>query len=187
MTNITENYSPTNNFWEYNPQFLAAEPFSQMYRSDKTSNKSGSSSKMWCIALIYYPKSELYNMPNKEFAIPDAMKKSHGINIKLDELSDVIEAFIGVSLDQADQSLVSWNKRMKNRDEFLDSKTYTLDSYDDTGRLIKGSAEQLDRMAANTSKLYDEYYKVQKALAEANSRQMGRKGSVDSLADSDEL
>lgn len=184
MANIAESYSPKNNFWEYFPQFTAAEPFSKLWRSDKSPEKRISSTKMWAIALAFDPTSEIFNLPGKLDKIKDSFRKNEKVDVSWDELEEIKQEFIESRLQQTKRSLIAWNERMWERDEFLKQQKYSLDYYSDEGKLMRGNAEQLDRMAANTSKLYDEFFKIEKALSEEAVRDKNKSSTrVESLSD----
>ncbi len=68
------------------------------------------------------------------------------------------------------------------RDDFIHEQEFTLDHYDDKGRLAKGSADQLDKMLANTNKLYQEYFSIVKELEQEElARSKGNK--IKSMSD----
>lgn len=178
MKNITETYSPTNNFWEYNPQFTAIQPFRKLWKADRTINKNGSSDLMWAIALIYHPKSDLYYVTGKEEKISDTV-----LGLKKNEVEDfwkgkqdLIDAFIDTVLTQAERSLADWCDYMKKRDAYLKNTRYYFDEYktDDDGNnvysktgqeiLLKGTAEQLDKAWGASKSMWADYDKVSKAI-----------------------
>lgn len=181
MDNITKDYSPKANFWEFYPAFCSVEPFGKLYRSDKTSGKSGSSAKMWAIALLCHPKSDFYYLEGKEDKIASGMKKQHGIDIIWDELKDHIDSFVSMTVDQARKSLIAWEKRLKERDEFLEQQKWTLDYYDEQGKLCKGTADQLDRMHGTTHKHYKEYELIVKEIQELESKEQSKRRNVEEL------
>jgi len=195
MQDLTKSFSPTNNFWEFYPAFTVVKPFKQLYNSDKTRGKMGSSNIMWAIALCYHPKSDLYNLKDKEERVFEMVKDK---SFKLEDYEEHIEVFIDTTLTQAEKSLYAWEKRLKNRDKFIDSQEYTLDYYvknkngdnilSKSGNLVteKGTADQLDKMAANTPKLYQDYFKIRKELIDEEQIK-GKGGKNLSLSDAGEI
>ena len=182
MKSIAKAYHPKLSFWEVFPQFTSVEPFGRMYRADKTSKKSGSSTKMWAIGLAYDPESDFYYLDGKLDKITMGMKKQHGIDIEWDELAGHIELFTSMTLDQAHKSLIAWEQRLKERDVFLEQQKWTLDYYNEDGKLIRGSADQLDRMHGTTHKHYKEYEMIVKELQELElKKNTERKSNTEEL------
>lgn len=184
MQNITENFNINNNFWEFHPAFKVVEPFKKVFSSDKSRGKKTSSNIMWSIALCYHPKSELFYLNDKEERVFDMVKDR---SFKLEDYYDLIEEFKDATLTQSQKSLVDWDNRMRSRDRFLKDASYSFDTYNDHGKLVKGTADQLDRMAANTAKLYSEYFKIKKELNEDEQEVKGKGGKNLSLSDSGEI
>ena len=182
MSAVIGNYKEGANFWEYNPQYKVI--MESLYSSDKSKNKERSSTIMWAIFFMVHPRSEFYNLPDKQTILArDFIKEP---NFKWEKYKEVIDRVEEISLSQAEKSLVSWDKTLKKRDEFIHSQEFTLDNYNEEGRLVKGTADQLDKMLANTNKLYQEYFKILKELKnEEDSRGKGNRPK--SLSDSGEI
>ena len=180
MRNIVENYSPINNFWDYNPQFTLVNPFRKLWKNDRSKNKNASSNLMWAIALIYHPKSDLYNIANKEEKISETV-----LGIKLadtekywEDNKEYVDAFIEAALTQAEKSLLSWCDYMKKRDVYLKNTEYYFDQYkvdkmgnnvlSKTGQYIveKGTAEQLDKAWGASKSMWADYEKIIKSVME---------------------
>lgn len=184
MRNITENFNLNNNFWDYNPQFKIVSPFKELFNSDKSRGKKTSSNIMWAISLCYHPESDLYNLPDKDIRVFDMVKDK---SFKLEDYDEYVELFKDMCLSQAQKSLEAWDSRMKQRDRFLKDQEYTFDQYNDLGRVDKGTADQLDKMAANTGKLYQEFFKIKKDLNEEEQTAKGKGGKNLSLSDSGDI
>ena len=177
MRNIVENYNPKSNFWETNPQFTAINPFKKLYKGDKSKGKKDSSDLMWAIALIYHPKSDLYYVENKEVIIakdrldiPEA-----DIDNFWEKRQDIVDAFIDCSLTQAEKSLLSWEKRLRQRDAFLSEQTYTFGYTDADGVEYRDNTKSFDDMQSKTAKFYEEFFKIRKELLEEEAVNKGKK------------
>jgi len=166
MRNLAENYHPKNIFWEHNKAFIDVEPFAKLRTSDKSPGKRISSMKMWAVVLACDPKSDFYYLSDKRGKIAAGMKRNHRMDLDWSELGEIIESFTDMYLNQAEKSMVAWEKRMKERDEFLDEQTWSFDYYNDEGGLIKGSATELDRMHGLTNKHFKDYQVVVKEMQE---------------------
>lgn len=183
MRDILQSYSPDKNFWEENPQFTTIQPFRGFWKSDRTKGKLHSSNVMWAIALIYHPKSDVYNVDNKEENIlPTVLDiKEKDVEVFLEDKKVLIEAFIDAALSQAQKSLVAWNGRLKSRDGFLANQEYTFGYEKEIDGVVynfKDNTKPLDDMAAKTARLYEEYFKINKELNEEES--ISRNKKIDS-------
>jgi hypothetical protein len=164
MKSIAASYAPKNNFWTFFPAFKDVDPFRTLHYKDKSPGKRISSMKMWAMALAYDPQSQFYRMPNKFDGIKKAMEKNHRLKLNWDEVSELSKVYYEMFLDQVEKSMMAWEKRMKERDEFLDGIKWTLDYYNEEGRPIKGTADQLDKLHAQTPKHFKEYQTIYKEL-----------------------
>lgn len=182
MRNLSENYHPKLNFWEHNPSYLDVDPFAKLRTTDKSPGKRISSVKMWAVVLACDPKSDFYYLPGKLEKIATAMNRNHRVKIDWTEVNELMLIFTDMYLNQAERSLLSWEKRMFERDEFLEVQEWSFDFYDDSGKLIKGTADQLDRMHGQTAKHYKEYQLIVKELQElAIKDQSVKKSNIQEL------
>lgn len=183
MRSLVENYNPKLIFWEEFRSFKDVEPFSSLYKKDKSPGKRISSMKMWAVSLAYDLNSDFYNMPNKFENIKKAMEANHRMKLNWDEINELKEAMYDMFLDQAERSLLEWEKRMQERDAFLKEQSWSFDIYDDSGRIIKGTAEQLDKMHSQTAKHFTEYEKIYKLVKELKLKEnnANKKSNVQEL------
>ena len=173
-------------FWEEFPEFTTFRD------KDKSRDKRGSSKIMWAIALAERHDSEWYNLPEKYNRLSiDFLKKD---NHNWDNYEDLIVQYKEFQLTQAERSLSAWNEMMAKRDKYLKSRDYHFDEVqeekDDDGvvtgeRLVKGTAEQLDKAYSVTPKMYSEYQKIKKTLDEERSTFISAEGS--SLTDQGQM
>lgn len=170
------------NFWEYNPQYKYI--LSDFYNKDKSKDKNKSSKIMWGIYFRVHPKSDFYRLPDKDTVIVTKWLKQPKFKWSSVENEEAI--FIQSTLTQAEKSLIAWDDTMKKRDTFIHDQNFTLDEYDERGKVIKGTADQLDKMLANTSKLYGEYFKITKELSNDEIKR-GKGKKPMSMSDADEI
>lgn len=168
MRNILENFTPDTNFWEVNPQFTTITPFRQLWKSDKSRGKGSSSKLMWAIALVFHPKSDSYHLHDSKYLIAkDFLNiKAKDVDKFWDDNKEITDAFVDAALSQSEKSLVAWENRLKDRDNFLAKQHYTFGYTDIDGREFKDNTKALDDMASKTAKLYEEYFKIRKELEE---------------------
>lgn len=167
-----------NSFWKEFPGIQYHSVLNKLYKSDKSRNKAVSSKIMWAIYLLVNPNSNLYNDPNKEETIPKTFLKDS--TFKWDKYKDEIYAYKDIALTTAEKALQNWNELMEMRDKSLKEMYKKALEESDAGSLLN-----LDKMIANTSKLFADYAKVKKEYEEEKTMKKGK--SISSLSDSDEI
>lgn len=175
MRAIANDYHPNKLFWDLYPSFKDVDPFAKLYSKDKSPGKRVSSMKMWALALIYDPESDFYQLPQKEEKIKMSMERNHRLKLNISELEELSDDFYAMTQKQADKSLMEWEKRMKERDDFLKKQKWSFDYLNDEGKLVKGTAEQLDKMHSQTAKHYLEYEKIDKMVRELRIKEENAK------------
>lgn len=132
---------------------------------------------------MYDVESDFYNLPNKEKKILSAIKKNHDVDVNLEELSELCDDFYNMTLSQADKSLMEWERRMKERDAFLKKQKWSFDTYNEEGKLLKGTADQLDKMHSQTAKHFLEYEKIYHMVQELRTKDENakKKSNVEEL------
>jgi hypothetical protein len=167
-----------NNFWLENAGIEYHSVFNVMYEKDKSVDKKKSSKIMWAIFMLVHPSSPLYNDPGKEATIIKTFIKDP--KFKWESVQDEIYAYKDCSLTSAEKSLQNWNELMQMRDKSLKSLyAETLEKKDFR------ALESLDKMIANTAKLFADYAKIKKDYEEEKTTMKGK--TVKSLSDSDEI
>ena len=93
-----------------------------------------------------------------------------------------------LALTHLERQVINFQKKLEQRDLFLDNTNYTLDSYSESSKaVVKGTAKELDGMMINTSKLNVEYRGLTAALeAEENAGDM-KGGATESAGESGAL
>jgi hypothetical protein len=166
MINVQRNFDIDTDFYDENPHFKILSPFKRLW--DKS--KKEASKQMWAIFLYcdgHPSKNPLYNL-GKEDRKREIENGYFKINWDDKTVKECIEAWDTVVLTDAERSMKSWRDKLMERDEFLNSVSYDLDS-----------AEMLDKLLANTPKLWemfkktrDEFLKEERELVGKGSRKM---------------
>ena len=139
---------------------------------------------MWAVVFCLRRESPMYNLPNKwELAVSDIIKDK---KFDWDKYDNIVSAFKQIGLTQAERSLLSWEELMAKRDKYLKTQEYFFDYINDKGRLVKGTAEQLDRAFSATPKMYSDFEKIRKALIDDEIKR-GKANKPISLSDSGEI
>jgi len=155
------------NFWEVNPNFKSIREFKEFRRLDKSKDKGKSSRIMWAIALCKDKHIEnTWRNEDDEDKLPllaeDVIKDK---DFDWDTVEDLMYIYETRVLTKPERDLVQFEKKMRERQKFIDSTKYTLDSFDDNGKPLKGTATQLDKMLVDSDKIYKRHEEL-KAIYE---------------------
>lgn len=170
------------NFWELNPTYTII--FDELYNKDKSKDKKTSSKIMWAFYYLLTPKSEFYNLPDKRELLSNKFIQEKGFKWEDYEKDEYL--FKQTALTQAQRSLVDWDEFMRKRDNYLKAQEYYFDYFDKDGKLVKGTAEQLDKAYSVTPKMYSDYDKIIKNLKEEEYK-TGKGNKIKSLTDAKEI
>lgn len=183
---VVGRFEPEKNFWELYPIFKTLSPTKKFYNRDRSENHSRSSREMWGFCFLYDMSifNPLRNMDEDlrmEIIAQDIIE-----NPKYDweKESEVMEFMRDCCQPAPQKSLYDWGKKMRERDSFIRDTPYTLDYYSDKGKLVKGTADQLDRMMKGTNDIYEQYESWQKKVIMERD---GRANKNISESDSDEI
>lgn len=188
---LVNNFTTTANFWEVNPQLQVISPFKELYREDSSRKKKNSSDLMWFIALCNDPDSKFRNIPSEdkvELIGEDFFSDVNFYKAHQDQLDDLSASYQLYTETAAQRALREWEEKIIERARFIKNTTFSMDEYDESGKLRKGTADQLDKMLANTKKLFDDYQRILKDLrAEEEEGGSLKGGAEESLSDSGEI
>jgi len=130
---------------------------------------------MWYVALAVDPNSRYYNLPIEEkhnVLGLDYMDDETYYKKQQKRLDPVIEDYKTLILTPAQRHLLEWDRKIDERSNFINSLPYNLDTYED-----------LDKMMANTQKVYDILKKIKEDLAKEEGDGYGKGGQMKSLND----
>jgi hypothetical protein len=179
------------NFWMVHPELKAAGALADLHRKDKTRGKDQSSRIAWCIKLIWDRKSIYYGLPetgsdNKiDLVFTDFYGDKAYYKKNKEKILTLRDFYIKLFDTPAIRSLRNLEEKLHERDTFLKDTEYTLGERGDRGYLY-GTADTLDKMMANTKKLYEQYEESRKAVEQEEAQ--STKGDVtQSLSDEGKL
>jgi len=143
---LLNNFDPFEDFWATNPQLRIL--FKEEYDAKVPS------SQMWAVALFVHPSSKLFNESpenRKKLILSDYLNDP---SFDFDSLSPTIDKFKRLVLTKAELLLSNWEKRMYDREAFLDSVPYSPDTFD-----------MIEKMVKETPKLWQNLFQIQTALS----------------------
>lgn len=167
-------------FWETYPALKYKNPFSKI-----ANLKTNSSKTMWAICLfidINSPWRTMDEEARKEEIIQSYIPEDKKVFENPLVLS-VIEEYPNAIMSEAERAFYRWGNKLRQRFDFIDKIEYTLDEYDEEGKLIKGTASQLDKMLADTHKLFQEYEKIEKTMIAENQKGRIKGGREETLSE----
>lgn len=185
---------PRESFWDTFPGLTTAGPFKDIYKKDKTKGKLHSSKVSWCVALIWDKRSDFYNLPeegpdNKLVIVFDDVLGKKNYYKENKELIDTLRDFyLKLNDTVAKRTLRGIEDKLIERDRFLKATPYPLiedKEVFDVGEWSK-KVDTIDKMLANTKKLYDLYDEARKVVEQEEQRTT--KGDAqESLSDTGEI
>jgi hypothetical protein len=150
---LLNNFDPFQDFFNSNPQLKIL--FKDYLKVP--------SSHMWGLFLYSHPDSKFFNESpedRKDLIFKDYLKKDKTFDWdKYEELLKKIEVSV---LTKAQRALMRWEQTLHERDDFIASIPYTLETF-----------EAKDKMMAITPKLWDQYEAVLDRLNKDQGSTMG--------------
>lgn len=190
MTTIAKNFNTDLNFWELNPMFKTVKRFLKLYEDDKSKGKKDSSQLMWAIALLIDP-NEANIWRNLSEEDKKMLIRTEFLNekdyFKWEDHQELIDEYENRCLTIAEKELIRFERKLVDRGNFIAKTTYKLDEYEeDNGKvkLIKGTAEQLDKMMLNTTKINEQYSIIKDMLKQEEAQGSLRAGAKKSASES---
>ena len=201
FTNIKKDFDPKQNFWDINPQLTMYKPFSKLYKRDKSKNKEQSSKEMWTIMFLSDPD----DMVNKFARMPynerlEMLKEEYypEFDEEDEDIAECLEKYPMECLTAVERAFKEEVDSLVKRVKFIKNSEYTFDDVerDHNGNVIfisgkpmvrKGTATDLDRMRANTKKIYDQYEEVENAFIKERNEARVVGGRKESLSERGEI
>jgi hypothetical protein len=188
MTTISKQWNTDENYWNLHPQNKLIKAFGDLFDSDKSKTKENSSKLMWAIALYMDPHEDNpyknLGFDEKQHIIATDYLKDKKFNWEDKAIVNLVETYEESCLTLLEKELYRLEEKVRQRGNFLKTTTYTLDSYGETGKLVKGTADQLDKMMLNTSKIYQQVAEIRSRLEEEKSSSKLRGGAAESASES---
>ena len=192
MNSLAKVWNPAENYWSLHPMMAMFGQFKEYHAQDKTKDKSESSRIMWAIAMLLDPhtdntlrsteKEDRIRLISEDYLEEPEFEWKHPYVVAL------INEYKFFGLTHLERQVTNFQKKLEQRDRFLDTTDYTLDTYSENSKsIVKGTAKELDVMMINTSKLNAEYRGLSEALeAEENAGDM-KGGATESASESGQL
>lgn len=190
MVNVV-NIDISQNFWESHPDMIIHPVFKKLHTNDKSKDKNKSSTKMWCIALIYDRSSKYYNFPevgedNKIDLVMENYGDSTWYKKNEGEFQELRNTYLKMTETPSMRALRELEEKLVERSDFLRDTKYSIGELNERGQLAGGTADTLDKMFANSQKIYEMVEKV-RSLVNQEKAKSTRGGITESLSDKGEI
>lgn len=155
----------TRDFFELYPNLKIA--FKDILRAN--TNRPQLSKIMWAIALLFHPVSDYYELPFErrvEHVLNKYLKYKGNFEAFQDKYGNTIDLFKEMCMTKAQRALVNWEKKLEERDKFIEAIPYGAETYD-----------MLDQMMAKSEKMWAQYGKVLEAF-QKEQENIKNKGGV---------
>jgi hypothetical protein len=197
------------NFWEEFADYKINRVFGEFWKRNKNAGPrylEASSKFMWLLAMCYdrkssfFPQPEgdkwevvgdnLFGQPNLMLDLMEDMTSKPGLLKFADlDLIEYIAEFERTIDTPIGLSLRILEKKLNQRTAFINGTDYSMDFYEMVGLkniLRKGTADQLDRMFANTEKINGLILKAMENLKSVEGQGITKGGGKESLSDGDD-
>lgn len=159
MASITKHWNTDLNYWDLHPIMKTIKAFGDLYSSDKSKKKTKSSLLMWAIAMYCdtHEENPWRNTAKNEcrILIKTDVLKDDKFDWEHPEIKNLISEYDKKCLTTSERELKRLERKFQERGDFIDATKYSLDDVDASGKTIKGTADQLDKMFVNSKKIQD--------------------------------
>lgn len=187
-TSISKQWNPQENYWILNPMMLTIKEFKALHTRDKKKKKEDSSKIMWAIAMVVDPSDEnpwrSTPLKDKLELIAEDYMQDKGFPWDDDDIQLLINTYKERCLTVAEKALVELEEKLADRARFIAGTSYSMDTYnEESGKVEKGTADQLDKMMVNTVKIYEQLEKIKGMLDKEAVESHGKGGAVESAGE----
>ncbi len=180
MDSLVRNFNTDDNFWETNPIFKTVKIFNNFYQADKSRKKKTSSQIMWAVAFLIDQHEENIwrNLNDHDKRTLIAEEYLNDKEFQWELYTDIIQEYEKRILTVPERDFVELVEKMHERKNFIKNTPYTLDTLSEEGKIIKGTAKDLDKMVVDTTKLYEQLEIVREKLEKKRQIEGETKGGM---------
>lgn len=181
------------NLWKTHPSLTLAGPFKELFKSDKSPNKAHSSRLIWTIALIWDRDSKYYNLPEVgedskvDLLFEDIYGDKNYYKKNKEKVDKLKRFYLKLQETTARRSLREIEEKLEQRSVFLRDTDYDIGIANERGQWIGNTASMLDKMLADTKKIYDLYDQALKTVSNEVDSGEAKGGARESLSDLGEI
>jgi len=185
--------TPDNDFWEDNPNLKKIKPYSTLYKDN-----SDSSVIMKAIFFIEHPDPDVnpFSEMDEQYILNNLDDEFKDINWEDELVQECKERFPFDCLSAAERAYKEEKEKLIERAKFIKNTELTLDhtiietdekSGKRYGINVKGTASQIESMRKNTTKIYEQYQKIEDLFLKEKSQIRAKGGRTISRAEKGEI
>lgn len=164
---LIKDYNGNANFWEVNPQLIDLGPFKTLYKSDKTKDKRKSSQIAWGV-FLYAETSERSLLARiEEEEKLEILKNDFYFDPENEKHAECVEFYRKYYMTPIAKLLTDYENFLQKRVKYITSLDYTLEN-----------AEQVDKIASNSKKIWDDYFKIKDQFDKENQKNTFGQGKL---------
>lgn len=165
--------NPDTSIWELSPQLKYYPPYGFLYDADMSENKMFSSRQMWCVVFYNDPDEDINlffrNSPKER---KEKIMAIYGKDIDWDDplFQNCLSSYPNDCMSLAARALALEGDKLIERAELIRNTRLTFDSTDQlTGKLIKGTALQINTLQKDMNKAYEAFRKSEDLFRDEKS------------------
>ena len=181
------------NIWDLYPSLKSVGLFKEAYKLDRSANKTRSSKLLWTIALIWDRDSKYYNLPEVgedskvDLLFEDIYGDKNYYKKNKAKVEKLKRFYLKLQETTARRSLREIEEKLEQRSAFLRDTDYDIGVANERGQWIGNTASMLDKMLADTKKIYDLYEQARKLVSDEVEKGEAMGGGQESLTDTGEI
>jgi|TARA_B110000967_G_C18886207_1_gene564126 hypothetical protein len=188
MISISKQWNTDENYWILHPQMKTIKAFKALYTRDKKKDKSVSSTMMWAVALLVDPHEQNPWRNTNPLDRKDLIAEDYLGDIKFPwedaDIELLISTYKEFSLSVGERALIELEDKIADRGRFIAGTSYSMDEYnEESGKITKGTADQLDKMMINSIKIFEQVDKIKELIGKESLEGQGRGGAVESAGE----
>lgn len=188
MTSLSRNWNTDENYWSLHPQMKTIKVFRDLFERDKKKSKGESSTMMWAIALLVDPHEQNpwrnTNPLDRAKLIAEDYIGDENFPWGDKDIVNLIEVYKNHCLTAGERALIEMEEKLTDRARFISDTSYSMDYYDEeSGKVKKGTADQLDKMMVNSLKIYEQLEKIKEMMDKESIEGHGKGGAVESASE----
>lgn len=184
---LTNNWDITNNYWDLNPMVKAIRMFRDFEKQDKSKKKEKSSRIMWAIAMLVDidERNPYRNVlaTKRTTMIAEDFLEDPKFEWEDEYIKALVATYVDLVLSGSEKELYRLEKKLSERGDFIDRTPYSMDTVDGSGRPIKGTASQLDRMMVDSSKIFKQIEDIKELIEVEKAKSQLVGGATESASD----
>lgn len=168
-------------FWDEFPSFKIAGPFKELYKNDKTSKKSFSSTVMWALSKVCDKDSEFAQLELEErietvFSeyLVNTTKTDWYVKYR-DKLDSYMVDYMKITTTRLEKALIAHEDKFIERANYIESLSY------------EEHWEILEKLLPATSKLANELEEARKKVMAEQDKGINKGGVITSLSDGNSI